>query len=324
MWALVCLLAVHAFASDANADLFSADAGKEDLGSDHQNNDIDQELARMSSELDEQPVQQAVKDNQDNAIDQELAQPENVQPIKVHPRKEEQISDSPNIDVKRYVELEPDEELALVQYNVPAQIISTRPGDKIAIVPVGGRHTTPCPTTTSKNPHPHMYCQSCGRKNPKEKGLITSYIDVSSSRECASLCARYLAKGNRCDVWEYHGEWRNKQCFLLYIPSFKKCVGDIGALGETNFESGTCDNEGGLSSGIDEDLETESMDLSDGLPSWFPRVESSVGSILENHPTTWTLSLAAVFMMIVGAVFYQRAKRPAVGYTQLLDNREEV
>merc|ERR1719357_1586094 len=118
---------VHAFAAEMNA----MNEGEASVGA----NPIDQELAQMSKELDDQPVKQTVAKKE----------------------KEEKISDSPNIDVKRYVDLEPNEELALVQYNVPAQIISTRPGDKVAIVPVGGKHTTPSPTTTSESPHPHMY-----------------------------------------------------------------------------------------------------------------------------------------------------------------------
>jgi hypothetical protein len=304
MWALFILFVVHAFAQDANVDQ-NAKVGEADLGT----NPLDQELAQMSKELDSQPVQPV-----------KAAMP------KKAPAKEEQISDSPNIDVNRYVELEPNEQIALVQYNVPAQIISTRPGDKVAIVPVGGKKTTPCPSTTTKNPHPHMYCQSCGKVNPKERGLITSYIDVSNSRECASLCARYLAKGNRCDVWEYHGEWRNKQCFLLYIPDFKKCQGDIGLLGEMSFESGTCESEEvSQDTGIDETLEMGEVDevgADTGLPL-FPRMEKGVGSILGSHPT-WKLAIGALFVMLVGVAFYQRSKSPTGGYMELLDNREEV
>jgi len=303
MWALFYLFVVHTFAQNANADL-NAKAGEADLGT----NPLDQELAQMSKELDSQPVQ----------------------PVKAMPKaqqKEEQLSNS-DVDVKRYVELEPNEQIALVQYNVPAQIISTRPGDKVAIVPVG-KKTTPCPSTTTKNPNPHMYCQSCGKVNPKEKGLITSYIDVGNSRECASLCGRYLVKGNRCDVWEYHGEWRNKQCFLLYIPDFKKCQGDIGLLGELSFESGTCMVEAVKpDTGIDETLEmggeVDEVGADTGLPSWFPRVEASVGSILGSHATAWKVALGALFVMLVGAAFYQRSKRPTAGYMELLDNREEV
>jgi len=298
MWAILCLLMVHAFAAETNA----MKDGEANVAA----TPIDQELAQMSKELDDQPVKQTVV------------------------KKEEEISDSPNIDVKRYVDLEPNEELALVQYNVPAQIISTRPGDKVAIVPVGGKSTTPCPTTTSKSPHPHMYCQSCGKMNPKERGLITSYIDVSSSRECASLCARYLSKGKRCDVWEYHGEWRNKQCFLLCIPDFKKCTGDLGLNGDMSFESGTCDktlefDEGG-DSGLDGEIsELSSLDtMGDSeLPSWFPRAETSVGAALGSHSTAFTVGFGALFLVLVGAAFVCRSKR-SDGYTELLDNRDEV
>jgi hypothetical protein len=269
---------------------------------------IDQELAQMSKELDNQPVKQTLVKKNEN---------------------EEKISDSPNIDVKRYVELEPNEELALVQYNVPAQIISTKPGDKVAIVPVGGKSTTPFPTTTSKSPHPHMFCNSCGKMNPKERGLITSYIDVSSSRECASLCARYLTKGKRCDVWEYHGEWRNKQCFLLCIPDFTKCKGDIGLVGEMSFESGTCDRHIEFDdvgdSGVDDMGDLSSLDtMGDSeLPSWFPRAETSVGAALGSHSTAFTVGFGALFLVLVGAAFMCRSKR-SEGYTELLDNRDEV
>merc|ERR1719499_1845074 len=288
---------VHAFAAETNA----MNDGEASVAA----TPIDQELAQMSKELDDQPVKQTLVKKNEN---------------------EEKISDSPNIDVKRYVELEPNEELALVQYNVPAQIISTRPGDKVAIVPAGGKHTTPCPSTTSKNPHPHMYCQSCGKMNPKERGLITSYIDVTNSRECASLCARYLSKGNRCDVWEYHGEWRNKQCFLLYIPDFKKCSGDLGTDGDLSFESGTCDSGVDLD-GIDETLEMETLETAgdDGLPSWFPRVESSVSSIIGNSSATWNIAFVALCMILVGGVIYHRSKRTnTIGYMELLEHRDEV
>lgn len=304
MWILL-LATIHlAFTQAADKNLDSVDAG---VGV--SSNALDQELASMSKELDDsQPVVKEEKKKESNVG---FGDPGHTA-----------LNEG---DAKRFVELGPGEELGIVQYNVAPLIISTRPGDKFGVFPLGGKKTTPCPTTTSKNPHPHMYCQSCGKQNPKERGLVTSYIDVTNSKECASLCARYISKGKRCDVWEYHGEWRNKQCFLLYIPNFTRCKGDVGLLGEMSFESGTCDQASGMPGGTDSDFEEGDSDvLDDGLPSWFPRVESSVGSTITNNPTTVKLSLVVLFMLFAGYVLYGRSKRPAAGYEELLDTREEV
>lgn len=273
-------------------------------------NALDQELESMTKEL-------------DNSQPQAVQAKEQVLSAKNAP----QMSDK---DVKRYVDVEPGEEIALVQYNVAPQIISTRPGDKIAILPVSPQ-TTPCPPKEKTNPHPHTYCQSCGKENPKERGEVTSYIDVTNSKECASLCARYLGKDQVCDGWEYHGEWRNKQCFLLHNPNASKCKGDIGLLGDMAFESGTCDrmvDEEGDGEDEGEDLEPAESEEdekieSDGLPSWFPRVEAKVGNALGTDVSgTALLAVVGVCILLMGV--YRYSKRPTTGYVELLDKQEEV
>lgn len=322
MWAIFILLLVHIACAEP---VPSANAEGQ------VSSPLDDELASMSKELDgmdDTPVEQQEESPQAEASPEQ---------------SEKDVSQvAAETPVKRYVDVEPGETLALVQYNVAPQIISTRPGDKVAILDeaaIDGK--TPCPTTTTDSPAPRMFCNSCGKKNPKERGEITSYIDVDNSRECAGLCARYIAKGKPCDVWEYHGEWRNKQCFLLHIPDFPGCKGDVGQVGDMAFESGTCfegtdgddqpdlDNvavDDGLESlGSDELMEASSMDAgSDGVPSWFPRMEASVGNGFSNG-ASWKVSVGAMIFLIGGIATFRGLRKPqSADYAKLIDNTDEV
>jgi len=317
MWAILLLLLVHIACAEPVPG-----ANTEGQVSQSAPSSLDDELASMSKELDgmDTPAEEAEEAPQAEA-----------KPAQA----EEKISQIPGADVpvKRYVDVEPGEQLALVQYNVAPQIISTRPGDKVAILDeaaINGK--TPCPTTTTDSPAPRMYCNSCGKKNPKEKGQITSYIDVDSPKECAGLCARYIAKGKRCDVWEYHGEWRNKQCFLLHIPDFPGCKGDVGENGDMSFESGTCfegteeDEKGADLDMIEPEQDDEMMEAtSNEVPSWFPRVEASVGNGFSNGAIGWKVSVGAMIFLLGGiATFRGLRKTQNADYAKLIDNTDEV
>lgn len=321
MWAIFLLLVVHiAFAEPVPSVNEEGPVA----------NPLDDELASMSKELngmDDRPVEQ-----------QEEAPQAQASPAQV----EQDVSQQAETPVKRYIDVEPGEVVSLVQFNVPPQIISTRPGDKLAILDeaqLNGK--TPCPTTTTESPAPRMFCNSCGKANPKEKGEITSYIDVDNSRECAGLCARYIAKGKPCDVWEYHGEWRNKQCFLLHIPGHKGCKGDVGQVGDEAFESGTCfegtedDDKPDLdgvpmieedNSGLESlEADDEMMEAtSNEVPSWFPRMEASVGNGFSNG-ASWKVSVGAMIFLLGGiATFRGLRKADGADYAKLIDNTDEV
>jgi len=313
MWAILLLLLVHIVRAEpvpSENDVAVNDGGIP-------SSPIDAELASMSKELNEEESKETP---QAQGEPQQKPQP---------PQLEEDVSLSEK-DVKRFVDVEPGEQVALVQYNVAPQIISTRPGDKIAILPIN-HMGTPCPTTSTKSPHPKMYCQSCGKKNPKEEGQMTSYIDVDSPRECASLCARYISKGRKCDVWEYHGEWRNKQCFLLNLPDFPKCKGDVGMMGDMSFESGTCyqseDDESApkmvdeLASLGDEVMGSKS---SPTIPSWFPRGEASVGNAMGPGAIGWKVALGVMILLLGSIALFRGTKKRSADYVKLLEHTDEV
>lgn len=324
MWAILLLLLVHIACAEPISSV-----NKEGQVSQEAPSSLDDELASMSKQLDGMDTPEELQEETPQA---------EATPAKA---KEENVSQaSADVPVKRYIDVEPGEQLALVQYNVAPQIISTRPGDKVAVLDealMNGK--TPCPTTTTDSPAPRMFCNSCGKKNPKERGQITSYIDVDNSRECAGLCARYIAKGKNCDVWEYHGEWRNKQCFLLHIPDFPSCKGDVGQVGDMSFESGTCfegaedDDKPDLEMlepepmmQDDEEKPDELMEASSNeAPSWFPRVEASVGNGFSNGAIGWKVSVGAMIFLLGGIATFRGLRKPqSADYAKLIDNTDEV
>jgi len=146
MWAILLLLLVHiAYAEPVPG------ANTEGQVSQSAPSSLDDELASMSKELDgmDTPAEEA----------QEAPQAE-AKPAQA----EEKISQIPGADVpvKRYVDVEPGEQLALVQYNVAPQIISTDLATKL---------------------------QFLTRQKSMERRLVQQQLQTAQPQECIAILA---------------------------------------------------------------------------------------------------------------------------------------
>jgi len=92
-----------------------------------------------------------------------------------------------------------------------------------------------CEAYFSVPQRPNHVCRSCGKVDNNELVIFSSSTFVKTEKLCADLCLNHP----KCNAYEWHGDWNNKECFLCNYKGIS-CSIDIHHAETPYFRSGIC------------------------------------------------------------------------------------